>query len=112
MNHLQHSVQRTTPGMGYNRQRPNQSCLNLNRVEVTVATSMEHDSNTKEIVDNKTVRIDEEVQPTGTLDDLFMCRGCKATGHVLESCPVDHGRTYTDCQLFQWEQTKAQVSQM
>ena len=51
--------------------------------EVTVETSMEHDSNTEEIVDNKTVRIDKEVQPTDTLDDLFTCRGCKATGHVL-----------------------------
>ena len=30
-------------------------------VEVTVATSMEHDSNTEEIIDNKTVRVDIEV---------------------------------------------------
>ena len=78
--------------------------------EVTVASSMEHDSNTEEIVDNKTVRIDKEVQPTGTLDDLITCRGCKAAGHVLESCPVDHGLTYTDCQMSQWEQTNAQMS--
>ena len=93
--------------MGYNRRRPNQPCLNLDGAApgLTVETSMEHDSNTEESVDNKTVRIDEEVQLTDTLDDLFTCRGCKTTGHVLESCPVKHGLTYTDCQMFQWGQT-------
>ena len=28
-------------------------------------------------------------------------------GHVLESCPVNHGLTYTDCQMFQMKQTNA-----
>ena len=73
--------------------------------EVTVATSMEHDSNTKEIVDNKTVRVDKEVRSTETPDDLITCHGCKAVGHVLESCPVKHGLKYTDCQMFQMKQT-------
>ena len=30
-------------------------------MEVTITTSMEHDSNTEEIVDNETVRVDKEV---------------------------------------------------
>ena len=76
-------------------------------IKVTVATSMEHDSNTEEIVDNKTVRVDKEVQSTETPDDLITCHGCKAVGHLLESCPVNHGLTYTDCQMFQMKQTNA-----
>ena len=90
--------------------KPTLPSLGPGGMEVMVTTSMEH--NSEEIVDNKTVRVDKEVQPTDTLDDLITCRGCEVVDHVLESCPVDQGLTYTDCQLFQWEQTKAQVSQM
>ena len=85
-------------GLQPSESEPTLPSLGPGGMEVTVTTSMEHDSNTEEIVDNKMVRVDKEVQPTDTLDDLITCRGCKAVGYVLESCPVDHGLTYTDCQ--------------
>ena len=47
--------------------------------EVTVATSMEHDSNTEEIVDNKTVRIDEEVQKPWTTSSRVVDAKQRAT---------------------------------
>ena len=76
-------------------------------IEVTVMTSMEHDTIAEEIVDNKTVQVDGEVQSTETLGNPITCHGCKAVGHVLESCPVNHGLTYTDCQMYQMKQTNA-----
>ena len=63
-----------------------------------------------------TVRVNGEVQSTETLGDLkstetlgdlITCHGCKAVGHVLESCPENQGLTYTDCQMFQMKQTNA-----
>ena len=55
---------------------PTLPTLGPGSTEVTVATPMEHDSHTDEIVDNKTVRVDKEVQPIETPDDLITCRGC------------------------------------
>ena len=55
---------------------PTLPTLGPGSTEVTVATPMEHDSHTDEIVDNKTVRVDKEVQPIETPDNLITCRGC------------------------------------
>ena len=76
-------------------------------IKITVVKSMEPGTNAEEIVDNKTVRVKGEGKLPETLDDPITCHGCKAVGHVLESCPENHGLTLTDCQMYQMKQTNA-----
>ena len=76
-------------------------------IEVTVVTSMEYDTTAEEIVNNKTVRVDKEGQLSKTPDNHKICRGCSAVGHILESCPKDHGLKFTDCQMYQIGQANA-----
>ena len=67
---------------------------------------------TEEIVDNKTIRVDREGHPSGTPNDHRVCRGCAAIGHVLGSCPEDHGLKLTDCQMHFMGQTNASANKM
>ena len=76
-------------------------------IKVTVVTSMESNPAAEEIVHNKPVRVDEKGQSSKTSKDHIICRGCNAVGHVLESCPKDHGLKFTDCQMYQMKQTNA-----
>lgn len=79
-------------------------------IEVTVAASIESDMAEEEIVDNKTVRVDGEEQPSGTPGDHKICRGCTTVAHTLDSCP-----TLTNCQQYrmgQTEPTSAGVDQL
>ena len=73
-------------------------------------TSMESDTAAEGIVDNKTVRIDKEGQSSETSDNHKVCHGCNAVGHVLESCPENHGLNFTNCQLYQIGQTNASTN--
>ena len=68
---------------------------------------MVSDTTTEEIVNNKTVRVNGEGQSPETTDGPITYHGCNAVGHVLESCPKDHGLTLTDFQMYQMKQTNA-----
>ena len=81
-------------------------------IEVTVVASTESDTAAKEIVDNKTIRIDGEGQSSGIPDDHKICRGCTAVGHILESCPKDHGLKFTHCQMHLMGQTNVSGNKM
>ena len=67
-------------------------------VEVTVETSVGPETPAEEIVDNKTVRVDDEDLPPETPGTQIICQGCKRVGHVADSCPL------TGCQ--QWKLEK------
>ena len=52
-------------------------------IEVAVAASIGSEVPAEEIVDNKTVRVDGEEQPSKTPGDHKICQGCTTTGHTL-----------------------------
>ena len=80
-------------------------------IEIIIEAPKEPATATEEIV-NKTVRVDGGEQPSGTPNDHKVCCGCAAIGHILESCPEDHGLKLTDCQMHHMEQTNASANKM
>ena len=81
-------------------------------IEIIVEAPKEPNTAIEEIVDNKTIRVDRVGEPPGPPNDHKVCCGCAAIGHVLESCPEDHGLKLTDCQMHFMGQTNASVNKM
>ena len=79
-------------------------------IEIIVEAPTEPNTAPEEIVDSKTMRVDGAGQPSGTPYDHEICRGCAAIGHVLESCPEDHGLKLTDYQMHFIGQTNASAN--
>ena len=63
-------------------------------VEVTLETSIGPEVPAKEIVDNKTVRVDGVELPPKTPGVQIICQGCTTVGHTTDSCPL------TSCQQY------------
>ena len=67
-------------------------------VEVTVETSVGPEVPSEEVVENKTVRVDNVELPPEVPGPQVVCQGCKRVGHIASSCPL------TNCQ--QWKLEK------
>ena len=57
-------------------------------VEVTVETSVGPEVPIEEIVDNKTIRIDDGEPLPEILGTQIICQGCTRVGHEASSCPL------------------------
>ena len=76
-----------------------------------MVTSMESNTVAEEIVENKTIRIDGEGQWSEISNDHKNMSWMHCTvGHVLESCPEDHGLKFTNCQMYRMGQTNASAN--
>ena len=67
--------------------------------EVTVNTSVGLETPAEEIVENKTVRIEDATLSPGTpglqiMCRIDICRGCKRAGHTADSCPLTSFQQY------------------
>ena len=67
--------------------------------EIAVNTSVGLETPVEEIVENKTVRIEDPTLSPGTpslrmMCSIDICRGCKRAGHTADSCPLTSFQQY------------------
>ena len=74
--------------------KPTLPLLGPGDVEVTVETSVGPEVPAEEMVENKTVRVDNVELPPEIPGAQIVCRGCTTVGHNTDSCPL------TSCQQF------------